>query len=44
MLEILHHNYLQRIVMDYEKDAWQAVKELFLNVKIKGCIFHTARF
>ena len=40
ILEILPHNCLQRIVMDYEKGAWQAVKEVFPEIEIKGCLFH----
>ena len=40
ILEILPTNCLQRIVMDYEKGAWQAVRAIFPDIEIKGCLFH----
>ena len=40
VMELLPHNRLKTIVMHYEQTAWQAVREVFPLVVIKGCLFH----
>ena len=31
---------VERILGDFEKAAWQAVRNVFENIELKGCLFH----
>ena len=34
---------VESVVVDYEMTAWKAFREVFHNVKIRGCYFHYAQ-
>ena len=31
---------VERFVLDFERAAWAAIKDLWPGVQIKGCLFH----
>ncbi|XP_041364761.1 uncharacterized protein LOC121380077 [Gigantopelta aegis] len=36
----MERNVLETFVVDFEKGAWQAIREVFSDVDVKGCVFH----
>ena len=40
LLHLLPRTYVQMFVADFEKGLWNALRQLFLGIPIKGCVFH----
>ena len=34
---------VKRFMLDFESAAWKAIKEVWPQVKIKGCLYHWSR-
>ena len=34
---------VKRFMLDFESAAWKAIKEVWPQVKIQGCLYHWAR-
>jgi hypothetical protein len=40
IIDHLDHQYVTRVVIDFEPGVWQAVRQVFPQVTIQGCVFH----
>ena len=40
LLHLLPRTSVQKFVADFEKGLWNALRQLFPGIPIKGCVFH----